>query len=76
MLKHSKVKKAQERLDKAVSRLESALKTGAGVAEPSSELAGQLLDVKAENESLKNVSETVSLRLQGAINGIKSILES
>ncbi len=75
MLKNSKVVKAQERLDNAVSRLESALKAGSG-AELSAELAARLRDAKAENESLKNVRENVSHRLQGAIDSIKSILEN
>ncbi len=76
MLKSSKIRKAQERLDRAVSRLESALKADPGIAGGASGLAEQLRDVKAENESLKSVRENVSHRLQNAIDSIKSILES
>ncbi len=59
-------------MDKAISRLESALKAGAG----SPGEAGKLREIQAENEALRNVNRTVSGRLENTIGRLKSILES
>jgi CDP-diacylglycerol pyrophosphatase len=69
----SKVKKARERLDKAVSRLE-ALSQDSGVLTAAK--AGELVSLKAEREALQDAARAVSERLDSTIERIKGILES
>ena len=63
---------AQDHLDRAVSRLESAL---TGVQESAAASSAGLDAAQHESASLKKVNVDVSQRLDGAIGRLKSILE-
>ncbi len=68
----TRLEKARERLEKAVSRLEAlALEEG-----PNPALSEELEALRAENAAMRESSRTVSDRLDGAVNRIKGILES
>lgn len=68
----TRLEKARERLEKAVSRLEAlALEEG-----PNPTLAEELEALRAENAAMRERSRTVSDRLDSAVDRIKGILES
>jgi|TARA_B100000959_G_C14829489_1_gene561251 hypothetical protein len=69
----SKVKKARERLDKAVSRLEALSQDRSALTAAQ---AGELASLKAEREALQDTARTVSERLDSTIAQIKEVLES
>ena len=66
----SKAEKARERLDKAVSRLETLSQDGRTAQ------AGELTSLKAEHDGLRDTARAVSERLDSTIQRIKGILES
>jgi len=72
MLK-SKAEEARERLDKAVSRLETLSQDGDALTTAQ---AGELTSLKAEHDGLRNTTRAVSERLDSTIKRIKGILES
>jgi len=64
------------RLDKAISRLEAALKAkvpGNGVGNGA--LTEELAALRDENAALKQTNDTVSCRLDGAIDRLRGILD-
>jgi len=65
------VARAQKQLDDAVVRLEAALEGGADGTNVTAELAA----VRSQNAALKEVTEGVSMRLDGAIDRIRAVLE-
>ena len=69
--KPSLVERAQKQLDESVARLEAALETGAD----GSHLAQELAAVRSQNAALREVTEGVSERLDGAIDRIRAVLE-
>jgi hypothetical protein len=69
----SEVKKARERLDKAVSRLEVLSQDSSALTAAK---AGELASLKAEREALQDTARAVSERLDSTIEHIKGILES
>ena len=69
----SKVEKARERLDKAVSRLETLSQDGSALTTAQ---AGELTSLKAEHDGLRDTARAVSERLDSTIQRIKGILES
>ena len=68
----TQLEQAQGHLDRAVSRLESALKGRQDSSAASNEGMDSALK---ENASLKQVNADVSQRLDGAIGRLKAILE-
>lgn len=76
--KPSHLTRAQERLEKAVNRLDQAL---SNMAEPTPGIddgrsAEEIAALKAENAKLQEVSRTVSGRLDQTIGKLKTVLES
>ncbi len=69
--KPTPVERAQKQLDEAVARLEAALKAHTPAGPPAAELAA----MRTQNAALKDVTATVSARLDGAINRIRAVLE-
>ncbi len=65
------VERAQKHLDESVARLEAALETRAD----GSQFAAELAAVRTQNAALKEVTEAVSERLDGAIDRIRAVLE-
>ncbi len=65
------VERAQKQLDEAVARLEAALEARAD----GSQLDPELAAVRSQNAALKEVTEGVSMRLDGAIDRIRAVLE-
>ena len=65
------VARAQKQLDEAVVRLEAALKARAD----GNQLTAELAAVRSQNAALKEVTEGVSMRLDGAIDRIRAVLE-
>ncbi len=65
------VERAQTQLDEAVARLEAALEARAD----GSRLAQELAAVRSRNAALREVTEGVSERLDGAIDRIRAVLE-
>ncbi len=65
------VERAQKQLDEAVARLEAALEARAD----GSRLAQELAAVRSRNAALREVTEGVSERLDGAIDRIRAVLE-
>ena len=65
------VERAQKHLDEAVARLEAALEARAD----GSRLAQELAAARSRNAALREVTEGVSERLDGAIDRIKAVLE-
>lgn len=73
----SAVDNANQRLDAALSRLESALQTHMAARDAAGErvrLEQELSEVRAQFDSLKATSATVSQRLDTAIGTLKNIL--
>lgn len=71
-MESTSLKKAKERLEKAIGRLEAlALKDG-----PNPALAEEIESLRAENTALKDISQAVTDRLDSTIDRIKGILES
>ena len=68
----TQLEQAQDHLDRAVSRLESALK---GRQDSSAASKAGLDAALGENVSIKQVNADVSQRLDGAIGRLKAILE-
>jgi len=73
--KPSKVERARSRLETAVGRLEKALKRQDGTA-PSADpdLVREVDALRAENVRLRDVNETVSTRLDGAIGRLNAVI--
>ncbi len=69
--KSTLVEQAQKQLDEAVARLEAALEARAD----GSQLATKLAAVRSQNAALREVTEGVSERLDGAIDRIRAVLE-
>ncbi len=65
------VERAQKQLDEAVVRLEAALEARAD----GSQLAAELAAVRSQNAALREVTKGVSVRLDGAIDRIRAVLE-
>ena len=65
------VARAQKQLDEAVVRLEAALEARADGSQISAELAA----VRIQNAALREVTDGVSMRLNGAIDRIRAVLE-
>ena len=65
------VERAQKQLDEAVVRLEAALEARAD----GSRLAAELAAARSQNAALREVTEGVSVRLDGAIDRIRAVLE-
>ena len=65
------VERAQKQLDEAVVRLEAALEARAD----GSQFAAELAAVRNQNAALREVTEGVSVRLDGAIDRIRAVLE-
>ena len=65
------VARAQKQLDEAVVRLEAALEGRAD----GSQLTAELAAVRIQNAALREVTEGVSMRVDGAIDRIRAVLE-
>ena len=65
------VERAQKQLDEAVVRLEAAVEARAD----GGQLAAELAAVRNRNAALREVTEGVSVRLDGAIDRIRAVLE-
>lgn len=65
------VARAQKQLDEAVVRLEAALEARAD----GNQLTAELAAVRSQSAALKEVTEGVSMRLDGAIDRIRAVLE-
>ena len=72
--KQSHVELAQERISKALARVEAALKARAEKGDGG--LAAELEAARETNEALREAQRNVSERLDVAINRLKTILES
>ncbi len=75
--KPSKVERARHRLDAAVARLEKALRQQGGSAPLASGDGVQARELEAllsENSKLREINETVSTRLDGAIGRLNAVL--
>ena len=68
----SELATAREQLEQAISRLEKALSTRGDDAA----LERALADARAETKNLRQVADTVSVRLDAAIGRLKSTLET
>jgi len=75
IMKSAQPQKAWERLDQAVTRMEAAVKARPSLSNDrvDSEESDEL---RKENSTLKEVNDIVSARLDGAINRLRTILES
>ncbi len=74
--KPSKVERARVRLDAAVARLEKALRQQDGSPSASGDQV-QTRDLEAlrgENSRLREINETVSARLDGAIGRLNAVI--
>lgn len=66
---------AARQLDLAVARLEKATRESGRLAGPAPEaLADALESAQKENAHLQNAAESVSVRLDGAIGRLRSVL--
>ena len=75
--KPSKVERARARLDAAVARLEMALGQQGGATPPASGAEVQPRELEAlrgENSRLKEINQTVSARLDGAIGRLNAVI--
>ncbi len=75
--KPSKVERARVRLDAAVARLEKALGQQGGSIPPASGDEVQIRELEAlrgENSRLREINETVSARLDGAIGRLNAVI--
>ncbi len=79
--KPSKVERARVRLNAAVARLETALAQQAGSTPSASGdevqtgvQAGELEALRGENSRLREINETVSTRLDGAIGRLNAVI--
>ena len=75
--KPSKVERARVRLDAAVARLEKALRQRDGDSPSASGDEVQTRDLEAlrgENSRLREINETVSARLDGAIGRLNAVI--
>ncbi len=69
--KATPVERARKQLDEAVVRLEAAVEARAD----ENGLAADLAATRSRNAALKDVTDTVSARLDGAINRLRAVLE-
>jgi len=67
--------RAHERLEKAVARLDRALRKGGRSGAGNGELAHELDAVRSENASLRGLNATVSDRLDATISRLRDILK-
>lgn len=75
--KSPKLERAHKQLDAAVARLEEVhASKGSFPGADQTQLAQDLELIRAENQSLKSVNETISGRLDATIGRLKIILES
>ncbi len=75
--KPSKVERARVRLDAAVARLEKALEQQGGSTPSASGDEVQTRELEAlrgENSRLREINETVSARLDGAIGRLNAVI--
>ncbi len=75
--KPSKVERARVRLDTAVARLEKALgqQGGGSPPAPGDEVRTRELEaLRGENSRLREINETVSARLDGAIGRLNAVI--
>jgi len=73
--KPTRTDRARERLEKAVVRVETALDGRIETsAEKNTALAAELVAVQSENTALREANETVSHRLDAAIERLKTVL--
>lgn len=75
IMKSSQPQKAWERLDQAVSRMEAAAKVRLARSD-SPDGSGELEAMRERNAALRETSDAVSARLDGAISRLRTILES
>ena len=68
------VERARERLEKAVARAEAALEGFVPAVADDGALAGELAAERSENAQLREINETVSRRLDAAIDRLKTVL--
>ncbi|MHA1566987.1 MAG: hypothetical protein ACTSX7_16875 [Alphaproteobacteria bacterium] len=72
----SQIEAAQQRLDQAVSRLETAIRSmQAGSAGEHGRLIQQLAAMRSEYDMVKQTAATVSTRLDTAIGKLQIVLE-
>ena len=72
----SQIEAAQQRLDQAVSRLETAIRSvQAGSAGEHTRLLQQLAAMRTEYDLVKQTAATVSSRLDTAIGKLQIVLE-
>lgn len=72
LAKTSRLTEAQERLDRAIARLEKAV---AGRANGGDALTRALAAVRDENRALREVNDAVGHRLDAAIDRLRQVLE-
>ncbi len=72
--KPTPVERARERLEKAVNRLEVALDERLPTVADEGALAGELAAARSENAQLRDINETVSHRLDAAIDRLRTVL--
>jgi len=72
--KHPRLDKAQDRLSKAVSRLESLAGDGALSGGTAQSLTHELEGFRSENARLRDANATVSKRLDKTIERLKAVL--
>jgi hypothetical protein len=68
------LKRAHERLDNAITRLEASLAKRADDTDDGA-VAEELAAVKAENAALKDLARTVGRRLDATMGRLRSVLE-
>lgn len=69
--KSPRIERARQRLDQAVQRLEAAFESGGSMNDLQQEIAA----MKRENESLRQATKTVSEKLDGTIDRLRTVLE-
>lgn len=75
IMKSAQPQKAWERLDQAVSRMEAAAKARSARSDAPDD-SKELDDMREKNSALRETNDIVSARLDGAINRLRTILES
>lgn len=71
---HPRLDKVQDRLNKAISRLESLTSNGAIPGSKVHALTGELESFRTENARLRDANSTVSKRLDKTIERLKAVM--
>lgn len=66
---------AQEQMEKAITRLEAAVKSRGGNGSADPDIHDALTSARADYENLRSVTDTVSNRLDAAINRLRATLD-